>query len=73
MCPNIAYRFSIVVQINGIVVSRKSEQHLDLLSIPQLKGKKCQNVQVVSKAENTNPLHGILSGFPNADNIGSTV
>ena len=49
-------------QQQGVIylyVSRKIRTHLDLLSIPQLGGKKCQNVQVGSKAANTKPLHGI--------------
>ena len=37
---------------------------------PPVRGKKCQNVQVGSKAANTKPLHGIQTGSPMVGPLG---
>ena len=54
-------------------VERKIRTRLDLLSIPQSGGGGCQNVYMGSKAVNTKPLPWHLNGFPDGNNIGSTV
>ena len=58
---------------NGLCVKRKIRTHLDLLSIPQLEVKKMSKRLGGIKGCNYKTSSWHLNGFPDGNNIGSTV